>query len=137
VQWEADIIDGEYVKRPYVPEYNWVWSPQGLIAMHYPERWGYVFFSYQDPGDADYGIPASAAPREYLRQLYYAQKQHWMDRSRFAKSLRRLQAKSYFHLGKKLKPSIETTSQSYIITLKGKGIPTLHIREDGLLWETE
>ena len=29
----------------YVPEFNWVWSPQGVINMHVPERWGYVFFS--------------------------------------------------------------------------------------------
>jgi hypothetical protein len=26
-------------------EDNWVWSPQGVINMHVPERWGYLHFS--------------------------------------------------------------------------------------------
>ena len=26
-------------------EDNWVWSPQGVIDMHVPERWGYLHFS--------------------------------------------------------------------------------------------
>jgi hypothetical protein len=28
-----------------LPERNWVWSPQGVINMHYPERWGYLQFT--------------------------------------------------------------------------------------------
>ncbi len=27
-------------------EDNWVWSPQGLIDMHVPERWGYLDFTH-------------------------------------------------------------------------------------------
>ena len=41
---------GEYRKvidpasgRP-TREHNWVWSPQGVIDMHRPERWGVVEF---------------------------------------------------------------------------------------------
>ena len=26
------------------PEDNWVWSPQGVINMHLPDRWGEVVF---------------------------------------------------------------------------------------------
>ena len=26
------------------PEDNWVWSPQGEIDMHIPEKWGFVRF---------------------------------------------------------------------------------------------
>lgn len=44
VQWHLDIIDGKYVKRPGLPEDNWVWSPQGVIDMHQPERWGLIEF---------------------------------------------------------------------------------------------
>jgi hypothetical protein len=25
-------------------EDNWVWSPQGVINMHVPDRWGYLHF---------------------------------------------------------------------------------------------
>jgi hypothetical protein len=35
VQWSAG--------KPV--EDNWVWSPQGVINMHVPERWGYLHFS--------------------------------------------------------------------------------------------
>ena len=26
------------------PEDNWVWSPQGVVNMHIPDRWGKVSF---------------------------------------------------------------------------------------------
>src|ERR1051325_425118 len=45
VEWDVEIKDGKYVKIPNRPEHNWVWSPQGAIDMHRPERWGYVQFS--------------------------------------------------------------------------------------------
>ena len=31
-------------------EDNWVWSPQGEINMHAPERWGFVRFSTEPAG---------------------------------------------------------------------------------------
>ena len=36
-------------KLPDRKEDNWVWSPQGLINMHVPDRWGYVRFSGARP----------------------------------------------------------------------------------------
>lgn len=45
VQWHYDVVDGEYVKRPRTPEDNWVWSPQGVINMHVPGRWGFLEFA--------------------------------------------------------------------------------------------
>lgn len=44
VQWETNVLDGNYVKVPNKKEDNWVWSPQGAIDMHRPEMWGYVQF---------------------------------------------------------------------------------------------
>lgn len=43
VEWDVDVVDGRYVKSKK-PEHNWVWTPQGAIAMHMPEMWGYVRF---------------------------------------------------------------------------------------------
>lgn len=50
VQWRFDIEDGRYVRietptetNPHAED-NWVWSPQGKINMHRPERWGTVEF---------------------------------------------------------------------------------------------
>lgn len=49
VHWNTDFVEGAYVKRldefnSVLPEENWVWSEQGLINMHYPENWGYLYF---------------------------------------------------------------------------------------------
>jgi hypothetical protein len=45
VQWDVDRSTGRYVKIPRRPEHNWVWSPQGVINMHVPEKWGHVQFA--------------------------------------------------------------------------------------------
>lgn len=44
VQWQVDIVNGKYQKKPGLKEDNWVWSPQGEIDMHLPKRWGIVEF---------------------------------------------------------------------------------------------
>ena len=53
VEWIHQVKDGKYVRVPAHgakipdgdhPEDNWVWSPQGEIAMHIPEKWGKLKF---------------------------------------------------------------------------------------------
>ena len=44
VEWLLDIVNGKYLKRGGLKEDNWVWSPQGVINMHVPEKWGRVDF---------------------------------------------------------------------------------------------
>lgn len=44
VEWQVEIVDGRYVKVSNTKEDNWVWSPQGVVDMHQPEKWGYVEF---------------------------------------------------------------------------------------------
>lgn len=44
VQWKLIVADGSYSKAPNTKEDNWVWSPQGLVNMHVPEKWGRVRF---------------------------------------------------------------------------------------------
>ena len=50
VDWPMRVVDGRYEKdvdpltRERLPERNWVWSPQGVINMHLPERWGFLRF---------------------------------------------------------------------------------------------
>jgi Carbohydrate family 9 binding domain-like len=43
VEWKVKVAGGKYEKLPG-PEDNWVWSPQGVINMHVPEKWGTVRF---------------------------------------------------------------------------------------------
>ncbi|MBV6655687.1 MAG: carbohydrate-binding family 9-like protein, partial [Mameliella sp.] len=56
VQWRTEPGGQHYQKqidpatgKPF-PEHNWVWSPQGAIAMHQPETWGLVQFTNQRVG---------------------------------------------------------------------------------------
>ena len=84
VQWQTDIVNGEYVKRTdpetgeNLPEDNWSWSPQGLINMHYPEMWGFVQFS-DHPAGTDGNEFEWKSDEDYkwlLRKLYYRQIDH-------------------------------------------------------------
>lgn len=44
VEWQLLVKNGKYEKVPGTKEDNWVWSPQGVINMHVPEKWGSVRF---------------------------------------------------------------------------------------------
>ena len=44
VEWQVSVVDGKYQKVKGQPEDNWVWSPQGVVNMHLPEKWGIVNF---------------------------------------------------------------------------------------------
>jgi hypothetical protein len=43
--WRVNFSRVEWRRVPGSKEDNWVWSPQGLINMHVPDRWGYVRFA--------------------------------------------------------------------------------------------
>jgi hypothetical protein len=91
------IRDGRYEKETDpgtgdpLPEHNWVWSAQGLIAMHYPEMWGEVLFAENNDRDFasspehDHIMAASA-----LMPVYYLQRQFREEHGRFAVTLEEL-----------------------------------------------
>ncbi|MDO4228288.1 MAG: carbohydrate-binding family 9-like protein [Capnocytophaga sp.] len=80
VHWDFDLTDGRYNKKKgadgkYLPEYNWVWSPQWKISMHEPELWGYVYFSDKVIGQKDtFNVPKDEAIKRYLYDLYHFSK---------------------------------------------------------------
>ncbi len=89
VEWRTEVREGRHVKLrdplsgELLPEDNWVWSPQGLVNMHYPEMWGLVRFleaPAEHPGrhasrggERDSGGDLAEA-RWMLRELYYNQR---------------------------------------------------------------
>lgn len=95
VEWQAEVRDGHYAKMVDsasggpLPEDNWVWSPQGIVAMHYPEMWGFVEFSDSPPG----GPPAPVEPepadfaRWDLRTVYYRERDFFAEHGRFTENL--------------------------------------------------
>jgi Carbohydrate family 9 binding domain-like len=87
VEWQHEIVEGQYRKVPGRREDNWVWLPQGVVDMHRPERWGYVQFSTAAPGQATY-LPDPAGPiRDRLMHVYYAQKDFFKQNNRWAVTL--------------------------------------------------
>jgi hypothetical protein len=76
VEWDIDIVEGKYQKFAKRPEHNWVWSPQGVVDMHRPERWGIVQFSTAKPGMVEFHGDPSQPARDYLHRVYYAQKDY-------------------------------------------------------------
>lgn len=94
VQWRTRAVDGGYAKITDpatglpLPEDNWVWSPQGLVAMHYPERWGELVFLEpgQDERDAFAGNPEHAAIllADALMPVYYRQREFHAAHGRYA-----------------------------------------------------
>ena len=76
VNWDFDLNNGRYSRKKdangmYLPEYNWVWSPQQVINMHEPERWGYVFFASQQVGaDIGFAIPKDEHVKWAMYEVY-------------------------------------------------------------------
>lgn len=95
VQWDIEILNGLYkkkmdtVKKRPLPEHNWVWSPQGVINMHYPERWGYLQFSTNKAGRKieNFHVPAGDHYKKYLWLLYYKQKEYFHIHKQYATDL--------------------------------------------------
>lgn len=141
VQWPLEVVAGRYQKRRDpatgrpLPESNWVWSPQGVINMHLPERWGYVQFSAIIAGEGT--EPFQPAPEEplrwQLRQLYYRQRLFLEQHGRYARTLDELNVPANWrshHL------TLQTTESLYEITARLSNGARLHIREDGRIWKT-
>ncbi len=74
VEWDIEVVDGKYRKVAGKSEHNWVWSPQGVIDMHRPERWGYLQFSTAKPGKAEFKPDPDWVVRDLLHRAYYAER---------------------------------------------------------------
>lgn len=90
VEWEHEIVEGTYRKVPNRPEYNWVWSPTGVIDMHRPERWGVVQLS-----DRTTDLPACRPLDEWetrtvLVDVYEAERRFHLENGRYTASLEEL-----------------------------------------------
>lgn len=77
VQWQHSIQNGQYKRKTEngkrLAEDNWVWSPIGIINMHYPEKWGYIQFTDNVKTNdlaKSHRIEQVAWDIYYLQQLY-------------------------------------------------------------------
>jgi hypothetical protein len=70
VQWRWKAVENGYEKASE-KEDNWVWSAQGLVNMHYPERWGIVEFAGEGSAGGTVAIREEDRVRAELREAYY------------------------------------------------------------------
>jgi hypothetical protein len=140
VQWLFEIVDGGYRKIPGKKEDNWVWSPQGIIDMHRPEKWGYVEFTrasrkwFRSKPRTD----PSAAARSVLQEIYYAQKDFYKVHKRWASRLAELKLSPGLGLKLDAPPSLQLTAEGYQATvglrLADGRRQSWHIRQDAKVW---
>ncbi len=138
VNWDYQLTNGKYERKKdakgvYLPEYNWVWSPQGVINMHEPEKWGYVYFSSKEVGSKDsFEIPHDEKIKWELYKLYRAQKEHFETKNTWAKSMEAISKKPITIESKTIKPMLENHRFGWTISAKSPfSNKLLVIREDG------
>jgi hypothetical protein len=139
VEWDWDVADGRYVKRMdstgrRLPEHNWVWSPQGIVDMHAPERWGWLQFSTVPAGGDTVGFrtPVDADARDFCWLIYYKQRDYYRMHSEYARTLQDLgyvttNDKMIFagNIGRhpnaipERMTAVDAKGASYVITMKG------------------
>lgn len=138
VNWDYKLQNGTYSRKKdesgeFLAEYNWVWSPQYVINMHEPERWGYVYFSAKPVGEEEkFGIPQDEKVKWLLYDLYKAQKSFQRKNNKWATSIKQLHKEELQLDNHKIAPVIEIHKSGWniLITSPFTG-KTFLIREDG------
>jgi len=141
VEWRTRVERGRYVKltdsttgRP-LPEDNWVWSPQGVVNMHYPEMWGIVEFADRGPGERGSGraeIRDEDEVRWLLRLVYYRQQAQHARHGRYTDDLPALGLDRAPPPGRPWPPAITVTPNGYVASLSAPPLPRrLIITQDG------
>jgi hypothetical protein len=140
VEYDTKVVNGKYVKLQDnaghdLPEHNWVWSNQGLINMHYPERWGYLLLSDHEADDVTFVMPYAEEQKKYLWLVYYKQKQWFKDHHEYLTSLKTLGVDNKVMVtGNDNELSLEATQHQFIAYITdSKTKATYTIDQDGLV----
>ena len=135
VEWDVTTEDGAYRKLPKTPEHNWVWSPQGVIVMHRPERWGFVQFSKGPPGTAAFHPDLSLPCRDLLMDVYYAQHEYRQAHGSWAETLSALRPLPPSVLLPRLEMQAMPDGFTASVTDETEtGPQRYHVRADSRLW---
>jgi hypothetical protein len=145
VQWPLVVTDSGYRKvvdettgRP-VREQNWVWSAQGAVNMHMPERWGFVQFSQivVGRGREAFVPPADLGVRWALWEIYHAQRAYRREHEGYAANLAELGMPSLvLPDGSALAVTLEVNDEGFEASAAGAGEDFVwHIRHDGRIWK--
>jgi Carbohydrate family 9 binding domain-like len=95
VQWDLDTLKGHYFRKEdkatgkLLPEHYAVWSPQGIINLHYPERWGYVQFS-DKPSPQGFLSEKTEELKLTLWKYYYLEQEYKNENGKYTSRLDQL-----------------------------------------------
>ncbi|MGE3821976.1 MAG: carbohydrate-binding family 9-like protein [Isosphaeraceae bacterium] len=135
VEWKHRLADGRYEKVPGLREDNWVWSPQGVIDMHRPERWGFVQFR-EGVADSPFVADPTFPVRERLMRIYHGQRAYRERTKTWADSLEKLDLREVPRIDGE-GPATLTTSgaEGYVVTIPvaardGRPAATWSIRQN-------
>lgn len=137
VEWDTDVVGGRIRKRRDaggrdLPEHNWVWSPQGVIDMHYPERWGYLQFARR-PG-APFELPYAERQRRYLWLVYYRQQQYRAKAGHYATTLAELAIDPQLLIDNRASQlRLLATAEQFTATITAAGTAAIRINDEGLI----
>ena len=137
VQWKHQVAEGKYQKVEGLKEDNWVWSPQGIIDMHRPERWGYVIFAGAGEKPGFFRQDPLREVRDALMTVYHHQRSFRRQHDRWADSLAELGLGAGDFRGSNPLPEIVLDDEGYSATLsrsvRGRGQVTMQVRQDSRL----
>ena len=128
VQYGTNFTNGKYQKKidsltgKALPEHNWVWSPQGVVNMHYPERWGYLIFSGElvaKDSDMIFHYSLEEKMKQQLWLIYYQQKEMLKANKKYASTLKQLGVpnKKLNVDGCLVQLSLESTPQTFVAVI--------------------
>lgn len=137
VEWRIQANGGKYEKvtnpatQHAYPESNWVWSPPGLINMHYPERWAMVQFSKVQAGSktVDFKMPEKEVIGKYLWEVYYQQQDFKRKNGRYAGNLKELEMQEDPGT---VKIELSATEQQFTVQAHLKDGSVISVDETGL-----
>lgn len=141
--FDFTVKEGVYSKaldssgKAFPPRYA-VWTSQGIVNMHYPERWAYTTFSEKSPGSTveKFIVPYTEQQRKYLWLAYYRQKEYFKKNKRYASSLSELNMSQADILieGKKNIITLESTSRQFLVSIKDTNSEySISVDQDGLI----
>jgi hypothetical protein len=140
VEWKTEVKDGKYVKvinpatgKPY-PEDNWVWSPQGVVNMHYPEMWGFIQFANEVVGGnkVQFVENPDEAAKWLLRNIYYKESAYFEKNGKYTNNINELGIELKKVTGYTQAPVIECTTNLFEASVKSDdGSKLITIKNDG------
>ena len=146
VEWQTELDrSGRTFRKKgadgkYLPEDNWTWPSTGMIAMHMPERWGYVYLSKLKAGKGSerFVYPDYRPVEKLLWAMFYAQEEQKGKTGEYFGRVEdfRLTPAELALLPKDAHLSVESMSQKYLITVDSKQL-RMTIDEDGQILRTE